>query len=218
VPSAGKRSDGLKNTLLAVAGLIVVVGGAVRWVAQGCASLNETRQKSLAMDRSKEHLIQVVGRLREEAKQSGWGGYGGRAFVLSLILSKRLDPAKDAGLLFSGGDAHQVAAASAYAGLTAESLHTKQGRETLTSYVGRRNDEPAFRLTAEDLERHVPIVADLQFDDYAIVGFSDGKVETMSTRAAELGFKGTIERPWPPEGKPVPGDDSVFPILVPLAP
>jgi hypothetical protein len=73
----------------------------------------------------------------------------------------------------------------------------------LTSYVGRRNAEEAYRLTEARPATPQPLFADLHWPDGAIVAFTDHSVRRMSR--AELGLG--------PDDPIVAGESSRSPIL-----
>jgi hypothetical protein len=110
-----------------------------------------------------------------------WPKYSGKAFVLWLVASNKLDrrDARQLEILFSPADAARSLAKAggveAYAKLTLEALkQADPARGALTSYAGRRNAEREHVLTAEEQSRMAAILADLSLPDGAIVGFAGG--------------------------------------------
>ena len=88
--------------------------------------------------------------------------------------------------------------------MTLDSLRSEAADlSALTSYLGRRNGEKAHTLTAAELERGAPVIADLSFPDGAIVGFTSGTVKWMTRE--DLGI---------PAGQPIaPGEASPSEIM-----
>jgi len=128
----------------------------------------------------------------------GYPPYSGKAFVLSLVVTRQLDLRKKANLeiLFSPADKRHALAKvdfARYQDVTKDSL--KKGTSVvtdLTSYAGRRNAEPEHLVTSDQEKVGTPLIADLHFPDMAIVGFSDGSVRVMDRKELGLGPKDPI--------------------------
>ena len=116
-----------------------------------------------------------------------WPKYNGKRFILWLVATNTIDRASPDALaiLFSAGDrtrgVEKAGGPAAYQRVTLDSLRSESADlGGLTSYLGRRNGEKAHMLTAAELERGAPIIADLSFPDGAIVGFTGGAVKWMT--------------------------------------
>lgn len=139
-----------------------------------------------------------------------WPSYGGKRFVLWLAAANLLDTrdARQLSVLFSPGDAtrslEKAGGPKAFQSLTKDTLRDpKLDVGPLTSYAGRRNDDKSHLLTASDLSRNAPVLADLSFPDGVIFGYSGGEAKWVSRE--ELGI---------PVGVPiVVGDESPNEVL-----
>jgi len=139
-----------------------------------------------------------------------WPKYSGKAFVLWLVASNKIDrrDPKQLEILFSPADdtrsLEKAGGVEAYAKLTLESLKTPDPTlGALTSYAVRRNAEREHFLTAEEQSRGAAILADLSFADGAVVAFVGGSAKWLTR--AELGLG--------PDDPIVAGDASKSPIL-----
>ena len=139
-----------------------------------------------------------------------WPKYNGKRLILWLVATNTVDRRSPDSLaiLFSPGDATRSLARAggpeAYQRVTLDSLRSEAADlSALTSYLGRRNGEKAHTLTAPELERGAPVIADLSFPDGAIVGFTSGAVKWMTRE--DLGI---------PAGQPIaPGEASPSEIM-----
>lgn len=136
-----------------------------------------------------------------------WPKFNGKAFILWLVATGNI-PRKDADalqILFSPADEtrslEKAGGVAAYEKVTLQAL--MQGGQdwgVLTSYVGRGAAGPDAKIAGDEA---VPIIADVSFEDGAVVGYTNGAARWLTRE--ELGI---------PAGVPITvGPDSPSPIL-----
>ncbi len=114
----------------------------------------------------------------------------GKSYVLSLVADGTLDPLRNPDhleLLFSPNDSRRRPAAGAYAMVTGEALRSERF-PNLTSFVGPvgRSTDRANEPRQSSLPP--PLIAELCFEDFAVIAFFDGSVRVLSRE--ELGISG----------------------------
>lgn len=123
--------------------------------------------------------------LADRVPRRGWPKQGGRNFVLSLMAAGIVDGRNPDNLAIfwcpgaKGWDELQrFTDDEAWNAVTRESLRTRRFPH-LTSYAGRRNDEPAYALDkVTDPGPHV-LFGCRHHDDAVILAFTDGKVKYL---------------------------------------
>ena len=145
--------------------------------------------------------------LLERSITRGWPKLGGKRLVLHPLAVGQVDrTSTDAcGVFFSPLDdtrSLEDVAPERWRGVTLMALESGLEVRDLTSYAGRRADEPGFEIP-EDPYQVVPLLADLHPPGGAIVGFSDGSVRYLNRSELGLG----------PEDPLVAGEASASPIL-----
>jgi hypothetical protein len=147
--------------------------------------------------------------LVDQAQARGtWPPYDGKNFVLSLVSTRALDPRNrnELRVLFGARPDLELPDATAYAGLTSESLRT-QRHPGLTDLAGRRNTDPRYRLSdvakaASEVLAAEPLLA-RAVGCGVLVGFADGSARPLTRQ--DLGLA--------PADPLVFGDDSASPLL-----
>jgi hypothetical protein len=121
-------------------------------------------------------------------EKNGYPPYSGRAFVLSLLTYRLLDPLKEESLdvfFMDGEDTSRRPSPAEYAALTRERLAAGGDFSRFTSFLGRRNADP-------DVGPPEPGSADALFawlepPDLAVVGFVSGRVYDLDREGLGLG-------------------------------
>jgi hypothetical protein len=155
------------------------------------------RQLTLSKDNIKTLITLMLAR-RIGRVGSGWPAYSGKAFVLYVVATGDLDRrrAENLEILFSPADkAHSLARVGTVRYEDVTKVALKKGTfdlSGLTSYAGRRNAERGMQITSDLLKEGTPIIADLSFDDVAVVGFSSGDVRVLTRKELGLGPKDPI--------------------------
>ncbi len=188
--------------------------GDAREAATGLAPLDRLRkdvgrraQIRASMDNIRTLLVFMIAR-RTGKVTGGWPRYNGKNFVLSVVATNDLDRrrAENLELLFSPGGPTARPDPKRFREITKLSL--KEGNfQDCTSYAGRRNMNRDWLITPDQEKRGTPLIADLHFDDVAIVGFSSGAVQVMTREQLGLG----------PDDPIVVGDKSKSEILQALS-
>jgi hypothetical protein len=159
-----------------VVGLLIIVG----WYAlqtQLLPRVEETSQATMSMN----NIRQLVLFHLDRSIRKGWPKLTGKSFVLSPVATGAIDPYDPYGLsmFFSPADGVRSLARvepGRWRKLTKETLRAGGDVDALTSYVG-----PAVRVgTAATEDGRVPLIADLYFEDFVIVGFVDGSVRSLT--------------------------------------
>jgi hypothetical protein len=127
--------------------------------------------------------------LADRSIRKGWPPYDGKGFVLSTVALGLVDARNPRNLevFFSPLDRPDpMPGSDEYKAVKKAALAASTDFSHLTSYAGRRNADPEYKITPEMLKRTVPVMADVSMPGYAIIAYSDGRVKVK--KAADLGL------------------------------
>ena len=126
---------------------------------------------------------------RRTGKTSGaWPAYEGKNFVLSVVASKDIDLRRRENLevLFPVSGLPAGFGPEDYEVVTKQSLETQRFPH-LTEVAGRRNMDPAWRITEEGEQEGTPLMAVVMPGAGVLIGFSGGDVRLYEPE--ELGLR-----------------------------
>lgn len=160
--------------------------------------------------RSRARMRVILNGLMEvKARDGSWPDCNGKNFVLATVAHGVVstDDPRQIEALFSPNDRdfkwYSVDRAR-YREVTLERLVSGQDFHELTSYAGRRNATPGYKLTVGGSAPE-PLIADLHFPGLILIGYSDGSVRRYGYE--ELGVPCGHEPPIPI------GDDATSELL-----
>jgi prepilin-type N-terminal cleavage/methylation domain-containing protein len=201
--------------ILVVMGILVTLMGMVAVVVPHV-------QEQARRAQCTHHVRQLANLYAARATgRPAWPLFDGKRFVLAAVASGWVDATNPQNLevFFCPGDViHTLEEAdlAVYRGLTPAGLAAIDPRP-LTSYAGRRNQDPDHRVTAARLKAGAPLFCDdddgaLHHTDGLVVGYANGQARFVTY--AELGMA-------PPEDendpRPFLGDAATAPALQGLA-
>ena len=171
------------SIIVVLAGMVTVIVPTIQEKGRQTDSLNNVRNLALL--------------LTGEKSDRGWPPYNGKGFVLSLVPAGHIDARNKDNMrvFFSKGDAtlrFDLVDPEQYREISFQAL--KQGSadfNELTSYAGRRNAEPEYRITPDKESMVVPIICD---DDYGnlhhprgmVMAFTDGSTRFVQWRDLDM--------------------------------
>ena len=202
VPGArwGRRVEALTSGLFLWV-LVVINAGMIG--AQACSARHPHRFYTTDCMNNVGNMSQI---LCERSRRHGWPRYGGKRFVLSLVLDdvvdvEHLDNVRVFFCVHRMEDCRAAQDPEVWLPFLAGVPDAAYAR--LTSYAGRRNDEAEWRLT-EDMDLAAEAILGCRTHrDGVVLGFADGKRRFVDRE--ELGLR--------PDEPIVFGDDAKHPWL-----